>query len=49
MQSGLRVRPLVETARDTLAWLQTRPPDRPWKAGLTPEREAELLAAWAAA
>ena len=48
MQSGLRMRPLVETARDTLGWLQTRPPDRPWKAGLAPEREAELLAAWRA-
>jgi 2'-hydroxyisoflavone reductase len=48
VQSGLRMRPLVETARDTLGWLHTRPPDHAWKAGLAPERESELLAAWRA-
>jgi nucleoside-diphosphate-sugar epimerase len=42
---GLRFRPLRETARDTLEW------DRTWReprlrAGLDPEREAELLRAW---
>jgi 2'-hydroxyisoflavone reductase len=45
--SGLRFRPLEDTARDTLAWeralaLDTRPPSP----ALKPEREAELLAAW---
>jgi 2'-hydroxyisoflavone reductase len=46
--TGLRMRPLVDTARDTLAWLATLPADREWKAGLAPEREVELLSAWAA-
>jgi 2'-hydroxyisoflavone reductase len=43
--SGLTFRSLEETTRDTLAWAQTRPADHAWRAGLTPEREAELLAA----
>ena len=39
---------LAETARDTLAWFKSLPQDRQSKlhAGLTPEREAEVLAAW---
>jgi 2'-hydroxyisoflavone reductase len=39
------------TAVDTLAWFRTLPADRQarLKAGLTPEREAELLAKWRAA
>jgi 2'-hydroxyisoflavone reductase len=45
IQSGLRFRPLEETIRDTLEWAQTRPANHEWKAGLTPEREAEVLAA----
>jgi 2'-hydroxyisoflavone reductase len=42
--TGLSPRPLASTVRDTLAWTRTveQPPD----AGLAPEREAELLAAW---
>jgi 2'-hydroxyisoflavone reductase len=45
---GLTFRPLADTARDTLAWFKTLPQDRQshLKAGLTPEREAELLAVW---
>ncbi|HXM74503.1 MAG TPA: NAD-dependent epimerase/dehydratase family protein [Chthoniobacterales bacterium] len=45
---GLTFRPLAETARDTLAWFKSQPQDRQSKlrAGLTPEREAEALAAW---
>src|ERR1700730_7139951 len=45
---GLMFRPLAETARDTLAWFESQPQDRQSKlrAGLTPEREAEALAAW---
>lgn len=46
LEAGLSSRPLEETIRDTLAWDATRPPDAPRKAGLTAEREAELLAAW---
>jgi 2'-hydroxyisoflavone reductase len=43
---GLTYRPLPLTAADTLAWFRTLPSDRQAKlrAGLTPEREAELLA-----
>jgi 2'-hydroxyisoflavone reductase len=43
---GLAFRPLRETARDTLAWARTRPADAPLHAGLVPEREGDLLAAW---
>jgi 2'-hydroxyisoflavone reductase len=46
IDAGLRFRPLEETVRDTLAWAQTRPADHEWRAGLTAEREAQLLAAW---
>jgi 2'-hydroxyisoflavone reductase len=45
INAGLKFRPLEETIRDTLAWAQTRPADHQWKAGLTAEREAEVLAA----
>jgi 2'-hydroxyisoflavone reductase len=47
--AGLTFRPLEQTVRDTLAWAATRPTDWQWKAGLTRQREAELLAAWGAA
>ena len=44
---GLTFRPLALTARDTLAWFKSQPPERQkLKAGITPEREAEVLAAW---
>ena len=45
IQAGLTFRPLEETVRDTLAWAQTRPLDHQWRAGLTAEREAQVLAA----
>jgi 2'-hydroxyisoflavone reductase len=41
LAAGLRTRPVTDTVRDTLALAQ--PVDG---VGLTPEREAELLAAW---
>ena len=41
---GLRHRPLAETIADTLRWAQHERGEAPFKAGLTPEREAELLA-----
>ncbi|MBI5949558.1 MAG: epimerase [Chloroflexi bacterium] len=44
LAAGLRFRPLGETARDTLAWLRTRPQGHQWKAGISAQREAELLA-----
>jgi 2'-hydroxyisoflavone reductase len=48
LSKGLTFRALAETARDTLAWFKSLPQDRQSKlrAGLTPEREAEVLAAW---
>lgn len=47
---GLRFRPLETTITDTLAWHRLRPEEQRAKlrAGLTAEREAELLAAWKA-
>lgn len=45
IDAGLKFRPLEETVRDTLEWAQTRPADHQWRAGLTAEREAEVLAA----
>src|SRR5881394_97279 len=43
---GLIFRPLAVTARDTLVWFKSQPPERQkLKAGITPEREAEVLAA----
>jgi 2'-hydroxyisoflavone reductase len=46
LAAGLRFRPLEETARDTLAWAEQEAPPAP--AGLPPERERGLLAAWRA-
>src|SRR6201987_300046 len=48
LSKGLTFRPLDVTARDTLAWFKSLPPDRQShpKAGLSAEREAEVLAAW---
>jgi 2'-hydroxyisoflavone reductase len=47
--TGLRFRPLGETARDTLSWWNGLPPERraKLKAGLSREREKQVLAAWA--
>jgi 2'-hydroxyisoflavone reductase len=41
----LSPRPLADTLRATLAWDATRPADAPRRNGLSPEREADLLAA----
>ncbi len=46
--TGLKFRPLAETMGDTLAWAKTRPSAHAWRAGLTREREAELLQSWRA-
>jgi len=48
LAAGLTYRPLAATAADTLAWFRTQPAERQAKlrAGLSPEREAALLAAW---
>lgn len=48
LAKGLTFRPLAETTRDTVTWFKSQPQDRQSKlrAGLTPEREAEVLAQW---
>lgn len=45
---GLTYRPLAVTVAETLEWSKSRPADRRanLRAGLSPEREAELLAYW---
>lgn len=46
--AGLTFRPLAETARDTLTYYHAQPADRQatLRAGLTPEKERDALAAW---
>ena len=46
--AGLTFRPLAETIRDTLAWDQTRAKVE-WRAGISLEREQQLLREWHAA
>src|SRR6266481_186482 len=48
LSKGLTFRPLSDTTRDTLVWFKSLPQDRQSKlrAGLTPECEVEVLAAW---
>jgi 2'-hydroxyisoflavone reductase len=49
--AGLTQRPIGETARDTLAWLDTQPADERGKlasTGISREKEAAVLAAWRA-
>ncbi|XXF76108.1 SDR family oxidoreductase [Myxococcaceae bacterium GXIMD 01537] len=48
VKAGLKFRPPAVTTRDTLAWFKSQPEERRAKmrAGLKPEREAELLKLW---
>ena len=48
MAAGARYRPIAETIRDTAAWVKDGRGDRKWGAGMTADREAELLAKWKA-
>ncbi len=43
INAGLMFRPLEYTVRDTLNWAESWPEGHEWKAGLTAEREKELL------
>jgi 2'-hydroxyisoflavone reductase len=43
LAAGLRLRPLAETIRDTLAWDLARGGPEPGKEGLSHEREEDLL------
>jgi 2'-hydroxyisoflavone reductase len=48
LDKGLTFRPLADTSRDTLEWYKSRPAEQKAKmfAGLTQQRETEVLAAW---
>jgi 2'-hydroxyisoflavone reductase len=51
VKAGLTFRPILDTAKDTLAWLDTLPADERAKVrstGIKPEKEAKVLAAWKA-
>ena len=51
VKAGLAFRPIGDTARDTLAWLETVPEAERTKArstGIKPDKEARVLAAWKA-
>jgi 2'-hydroxyisoflavone reductase len=44
--AGLHIRPLSQTVRDTLAWALTLGRNRTRRAGITPQRETQLLQEW---
>jgi 2'-hydroxyisoflavone reductase len=48
MTAGLRLRPVSDTIRDTLAWARTLS-ELPGNAGMDPEREVEILGEWRSA
>ncbi len=46
LDNGLAFRALIDTIGDTIAWAATRSHDHQWRAGITLQREAELLREW---
>jgi 2'-hydroxyisoflavone reductase len=50
LAQGLKITPLTKTVDDTLAWHLTRPTEEreKLKAGIAPDKEATVLAAWKA-
>jgi 2'-hydroxyisoflavone reductase len=51
VKAGLVFRPIGDTAKDTLAWLETLPEEQRARArssGIKPDKEAKVLAAWRA-
>jgi 2'-hydroxyisoflavone reductase len=48
LREGLRVRPLIDTVRDTLSWFQSLPEGKrsQLRAGLSADRELSALVAW---
>ncbi|MCP5068534.1 MAG: epimerase, partial [bacterium] len=43
---GLSFRPVVETSRDLLKWIEEGRGDRAWRVGIPPEKEQAVLRAW---
>ncbi len=46
ISAGLTFRPLTETIDETISWARQRSPKHQMRAGLSPERETQLLKAW---
>jgi len=48
IKKGLTFRPIPDTAKATLEWFKQQPPERQasLRSGMTPDREAQVLAAW---
>lgn len=46
IDTGLSFRPLTETIADTLGWSRSRPQDYKLRAGISADRERELLEEW---
>jgi 2'-hydroxyisoflavone reductase len=46
VDAGLRFRPMEETIRATLDWARGRPERHEWRAGISDEREKEILSVW---
>ncbi len=46
IHQGLSFRPVAATVLDTLSWDGRQKRDRKWRAGMTRDREAELLSEW---
>lgn len=46
LQAGLALRPIVETVHASLDWIRHLPSEHQWRAGISRQREMELLTAW---
>ena len=46
--AGAKFRPIADTIRDTAVWVRESRGKEPWRAGMTAEREKDLLAKWKA-
>lgn len=46
LEAGLNYRPIVSTIQDTLVWAKSRPEKDEMKAGISRERERQLLKLW---
>lgn len=44
--AGMKFRPIADTVRDTLQWAKAERGDRPYRTGLKPDRERDLLKKW---